>query len=150
MCFWFVHVLVTTTAVFVLICAVDKAPEESLKKTIEVDRLIGMVSDANPREVNAIYIFNQPCNYITVPFLNYDCCPTLQYNPELVLYTFFSQRLTYRFNPIWKLLVYTMLSLSLLPMLLVQNVQSQTKFDQLITWCVEQVYKLQLPWKRVC
>ena len=36
----------------------DKAPEESLKKTIEVDRLIDMVSDANPREVNAIYIFN--------------------------------------------------------------------------------------------
>ena len=45
-----------------LLCAADKAPEESLKKTIEVDRLINMVSDANPREVNAIYIFNLPCN----------------------------------------------------------------------------------------
>ena len=31
-------------------------------KIIEVDRLIDMVSDANPREVNAIYIFNLPCN----------------------------------------------------------------------------------------
>ena len=67
MCFRFVHVLVTTVAAFVLICAADKAPEESLKKTIEVDRLIDMVSDANPREVNAIYIFN----------------------PELALYIFF-------------------------------------------------------------
>jgi len=54
--------LATTAAVFVLICAADKAPEESLKKTIEVDRLIDMVSDANPREVNAIYIFSLPCN----------------------------------------------------------------------------------------
>ena len=62
MCFRFVQVLITTITVFVLICAADKAPEESLKKTIEVDRLIGMVSDANPREVNAIYIFNLPCN----------------------------------------------------------------------------------------
>ena len=67
MCFRFVQVLVTTAAVFVLICAVDKAHEESLKKTIEVDRLIDMVSDANPREVNAIYFFN----------------------PELALYIFF-------------------------------------------------------------
>ena len=62
MCFRFVHVLVTTAAVFVLICTADKAHEESLKKTIEVDRLIDMASDANPREVNAIYIFNLPCN----------------------------------------------------------------------------------------
>ena len=62
MCFRFVQVLITTVAVFVHICAADKAPEESLKKTIEVDRLINMVSDANPREVNAIYIFNLPCN----------------------------------------------------------------------------------------
>ena len=67
MCFRFVHVLVTTAAVFVLICTADKAHEESLKKTIEVDRLIDMASDANPREVNAIYIFN----------------------PELALYIFF-------------------------------------------------------------
>jgi len=36
--------------VFVLICTADKAHEESLKKTIEVDRLIDMASDANPRE----------------------------------------------------------------------------------------------------
>jgi len=67
MCFRFVQVLVTTAVVLVLICAADKAHEESLKKTIEVDRLIDMVSDANPREVNAIYIFN----------------------PELALYIFF-------------------------------------------------------------
>ncbi|XP_025822407.1 uncharacterized protein LOC112898266 [Panicum hallii] len=33
------------------ICAADKAPEESLKKTIEVDRLIDMLRDANPRVV---------------------------------------------------------------------------------------------------
>ena len=58
MCFRFVQVLVTTATVLVLICAADKAHEESLKKTIEVDRLIDMVSDANPKEVNAIYIFN--------------------------------------------------------------------------------------------
>ncbi|XP_039789336.1 26S proteasome regulatory subunit 6A-like isoform X4 [Panicum virgatum] len=45
------QVLITTTAVFVLICAADKVPEESLMKTIEVDRLIDMVSDANPREL---------------------------------------------------------------------------------------------------
>ena len=62
MCFRFVQVLITTVAVFVLICAADKAHEESLKKTIEVDRLIDMASDANPREVNVIYIFNLPCN----------------------------------------------------------------------------------------
>ena len=62
MCFRFVQVLVTTAAVFVLICAADKAHEESLKKTIEVDMLLDMVSDANAREVNAIYIFNLPCN----------------------------------------------------------------------------------------
>ena len=62
MCFRFVQVLITTVAVFVLICTADKAPEESLKKTIEVDRLINMVSDANPRELNVIYIFNLPCN----------------------------------------------------------------------------------------
>ena len=62
MCFRFVQVLVTTAAVFVLICVADKASEESLKKTIEVDRLTDMVSDANPRELNVIYIFNLPCN----------------------------------------------------------------------------------------
>ena len=67
MCFRFVQVLVTTAAVLVLIYAADKDHEESLKKTIEVDRLIDVVSDANPREVNAIYIFN----------------------PELALYIFF-------------------------------------------------------------
>jgi len=44
--------------VLVLIYTADKDHEESLKKTTEVDRLIDMVSDANPREVNAIYIFN--------------------------------------------------------------------------------------------
>ncbi|RLM84445.1 hypothetical protein C2845_PM04G21110 [Panicum miliaceum] len=33
-----------------LLCTADKAPEESLKKTIEVDRLIDMLRDANPRE----------------------------------------------------------------------------------------------------
>ncbi|XP_040383246.1 uncharacterized protein LOC102710330 isoform X2 [Oryza brachyantha] len=33
-----------------LLYATDKGPEESLKKTIEVDRLIDMLRDANPRE----------------------------------------------------------------------------------------------------
>jgi hypothetical protein len=45
-----------------LLCAADKAPEESLKKTIEVDRLIDTLRDANPREVNVIYIINLACN----------------------------------------------------------------------------------------
>jgi hypothetical protein len=40
-----------------LLCAVDKAPEESLKKAIEVDRLIDMLSEANSREVNVMYIW---------------------------------------------------------------------------------------------
>ena len=34
-----------------LLCAADKPPEESLKKTVEVDRLIDMLRNANPREV---------------------------------------------------------------------------------------------------
>ncbi|GJN34452.1 hypothetical protein PR202_gb23114 [Eleusine coracana subsp. coracana] len=33
-----------------LLCATGKAPEESLKKTIEVDKLIDMLREANPRE----------------------------------------------------------------------------------------------------
>ncbi|XP_014755597.1 uncharacterized protein LOC100840747 isoform X6 [Brachypodium distachyon] len=33
-----------------LLCAAIKGPEESFKKTIEVDRLIDMLRDANPRE----------------------------------------------------------------------------------------------------
>ncbi|KAG6777890.1 hypothetical protein POTOM_017731 [Populus tomentosa] len=33
-----------------LICAVNQDPEESFKKTVEVDRLIDMLRDANPRE----------------------------------------------------------------------------------------------------
>jgi hypothetical protein len=40
-----------------LLYATDKGPEESLKKTIEVDRLIEMLRDANPREVT-LHIFN--------------------------------------------------------------------------------------------
>uniref|UniRef100_A0A452YJU8 Uncharacterized protein n=1 Tax=Aegilops tauschii subsp. strangulata TaxID=200361 RepID=A0A452YJU8_AEGTS len=32
------------------LCAAVKGPEESFKKTIEVDRLIDMLRDANPRE----------------------------------------------------------------------------------------------------
>ncbi|XP_062194227.1 uncharacterized protein LOC133897497 isoform X2 [Phragmites australis] len=41
-----------------LLCAADKAPEESLKKTIEVDRLIDMLRDANPRELDQIVVEN--------------------------------------------------------------------------------------------
>ncbi|PUZ71671.1 hypothetical protein GQ55_2G332100 [Panicum hallii var. hallii] len=41
-----------------LLCAADKAPEESLKKTIEVDRLIDTLRDANPRELDQIVIEN--------------------------------------------------------------------------------------------
>ncbi|WVZ65657.1 hypothetical protein U9M48_014984 [Paspalum notatum var. saurae] len=36
----------------------DKAPEESLKKTIEVDRLIDLLRDANPRELDQIVVEN--------------------------------------------------------------------------------------------
>jgi hypothetical protein len=41
-----------------LLCAVDKAPEESLKKAIEVDRLIDMLSEANSRELDQIVAEN--------------------------------------------------------------------------------------------
>lgn len=41
-----------------MLCAADKAPEESLKKTIEVDRLIDMLRDANPRELDQIVVEN--------------------------------------------------------------------------------------------
>ena len=37
-----------------LICAVNQDPEESFKKTVEVDRLIDMLRDANPREVSKL------------------------------------------------------------------------------------------------
>jgi hypothetical protein len=40
-----------------LLCAAGKAPEESLKKTIEVDKLIDMLREANPREVNLLTVF---------------------------------------------------------------------------------------------
>ncbi|CAL5063200.1 unnamed protein product [Urochloa decumbens] len=42
----------------ILLRAADKAPEESLKKTIEVDRLIDMLKDANPRELDQIVVEN--------------------------------------------------------------------------------------------
>lgn len=41
-----------------LLCAAVKGPEESFKKTIEVDRLIDMLRDANPGEVTMLHIFN--------------------------------------------------------------------------------------------
>uniref|UniRef100_A0A0E0EU52 Uncharacterized protein n=1 Tax=Oryza meridionalis TaxID=40149 RepID=A0A0E0EU52_9ORYZ len=41
-----------------LLYATDKGPEESLKKTIEVDRLIEMLRDANPRELDQIVVEN--------------------------------------------------------------------------------------------
>ncbi|KAL6846718.1 hypothetical protein ACP4OV_024166 [Aristida adscensionis] len=41
-----------------LLCAADKPPEESLKKTIEVDRLIDMLRNANPRELDQIVVEN--------------------------------------------------------------------------------------------
>jgi hypothetical protein len=40
-----------------LLCTAVKGPEESFKKTIEVDRLIDMLRDANPREVkHGVYL----------------------------------------------------------------------------------------------
>ncbi|OQU89812.1 uncharacterized protein LOC110432812 isoform X2 [Sorghum bicolor] len=36
----------------------DKPPEESLKKTVEVDRLIDMLRNANPRELDQIVVEN--------------------------------------------------------------------------------------------
>ena len=41
-----------------MLCAAGKAPEESLKKTIEVDKLIDMLREANPREVDGLLIFS--------------------------------------------------------------------------------------------
>uniref|UniRef100_A0A452YJY0 Uncharacterized protein n=1 Tax=Aegilops tauschii subsp. strangulata TaxID=200361 RepID=A0A452YJY0_AEGTS len=40
------------------LCAAVKGPEESFKKTIEVDRLIDMLRDANPRELDLIVVEN--------------------------------------------------------------------------------------------
>ncbi|VAH04803.1 unnamed protein product [Triticum turgidum subsp. durum] len=41
-----------------LLCAAVKGPEESFKKTIEVDRLIDMLRDANPGELDLIVVEN--------------------------------------------------------------------------------------------
>ncbi|KAJ6927287.1 hypothetical protein NC651_011376 [Populus alba x Populus x berolinensis] len=41
-----------------LICAVNQDPEESFKKTVEVDRLIDMLRDANPRELQKLVVEN--------------------------------------------------------------------------------------------
>ncbi|XP_037463339.1 uncharacterized protein LOC119335295 isoform X2 [Triticum dicoccoides] len=41
-----------------LLCAAVKGPEESFKKTIEMDRLIDMLRDANPRELDLIVVEN--------------------------------------------------------------------------------------------
>lgn len=41
-----------------MVCAAVKGPEESLKKTIEVDRLIDMLRDANPGELDLIVVEN--------------------------------------------------------------------------------------------
>ncbi|XP_021661290.2 uncharacterized protein LOC110650569 isoform X2 [Hevea brasiliensis] len=41
-----------------LICAVSEDAEESFKKTVEVDRLIDMLRDANPRELQKLVIEN--------------------------------------------------------------------------------------------
>lgn len=41
-----------------MLCAAVKGPEESFKKTIEMDRLIDMLRDANPRELDLIVVEN--------------------------------------------------------------------------------------------
>ncbi|KAL3597393.1 hypothetical protein D5086_009030 [Populus alba] len=41
-----------------LICAVNQDPEDSFKKTVEVDRLIDMLRDANPRELQKLVVEN--------------------------------------------------------------------------------------------
>ncbi|KAJ6766026.1 hypothetical protein OIU79_022074 [Salix purpurea] len=41
-----------------LICAVNQDPEESFKKTVEVDRLIDMLRDANPRDLQKLVVEN--------------------------------------------------------------------------------------------
>lgn len=41
-----------------LICAVNQDPEESFKKTVEVDRLIDLLRDANPRELQKLVVEN--------------------------------------------------------------------------------------------
>ncbi|KAM0861294.1 hypothetical protein ACQ4PT_016510 [Festuca glaucescens] len=42
----------------IFLCAAVKGPEESFKKTIEVDRLIDVLRDANPRELDLIVVEN--------------------------------------------------------------------------------------------
>ncbi|XP_065866897.1 uncharacterized protein [Euphorbia lathyris] len=41
-----------------LICAVSQDAEESFKKTVEIDRLIDMLRDANPRELQKLVVEN--------------------------------------------------------------------------------------------
>lgn len=41
-----------------MLCATDKGPEKSFKRTIEVDRLIDMLRNANPRELDQIVVEN--------------------------------------------------------------------------------------------
>ncbi|KAH9656983.1 hypothetical protein KPL70_022874 [Citrus sinensis] len=41
-----------------LICAVGRGPEEAFKKTVEVDRLIDMLRDANPKELQQLVVEN--------------------------------------------------------------------------------------------
>ncbi|KAH9696428.1 hypothetical protein KPL71_023160 [Citrus sinensis] len=41
-----------------LICAVSRGPEEAFKKTVEVDRLIDMLRDANPKELQQLVVEN--------------------------------------------------------------------------------------------
>uniref|UniRef100_A0A2P2KWD8 Uncharacterized protein LOC105134468 isoform X2 n=1 Tax=Rhizophora mucronata TaxID=61149 RepID=A0A2P2KWD8_RHIMU len=41
-----------------LICAVNQGAEESFKKTVEVDRLIDMLRDANPSELHQLVVEN--------------------------------------------------------------------------------------------
>ena len=39
------------------ICAANQEAEEAFKKTVEIDRLIDMLREANPREVRLILSF---------------------------------------------------------------------------------------------
>lgn len=40
-----------------MVCAVSQGAEEAFKKTVEVDRFIDTLRDANPKEVSVICIF---------------------------------------------------------------------------------------------
>lgn len=50
-----------------MVCAVSQGAEEAFKKTVEVDRFIDTLRDANPKEVSVI------CNFCCLAYLQIAC-----------------------------------------------------------------------------